>query len=123
VGSNEQNYRLEEAGRLIQSVIPKVEIQDMGADTDFRNYRVDFIKIRKMLGFTPRWGLEEGIKQVVTALESGDIRDYRNPMYSNAKFLSEESNSRLIRPENGWAKELINQEVNPERRSMAVIVH
>jgi hypothetical protein len=78
------------------------------------------MKVRKMLGFTPRWGLEEGIKQVVTALESGEVRDYRNPMYSNAKFLSEENNSRLIRPENGWAKELINQEVIPEGRSMLV---
>jgi nucleoside-diphosphate-sugar epimerase len=123
VGSNQQNYRLEEAGRIIQSLIPKAEFLDMGADTDFRNYRVDFTKIRRMLGFTPRWGLEEGIKQVITALENGEVRDYRNPMYSNAKFLSEENNSRLIRPENGWAKELINQEVKPERRSTVVTAH
>ncbi len=123
VGFNRQNYQLKEAGRIIQSLVPKAEILDMGADTDFRNYRVDFAKIRKMLSFTPRWTLEEGIKQVITALESGEVRDYRNPMYSNAKFLSEENNSRLIRPENGWAQELIKQDVEPEKRSVVVAGH
>ena len=123
VGSNQQNYTLEEAGRIIQSLIPKVEILDMGAGTDFRNYRVDFTKIRKMLSFDARWSLEDGIKQVIAALESGEVRDYRNPMNNNAKFLSEENNSRLMRPENGWAQELIKQEVESEKRSVVVAAH
>ena len=66
-----------------------------------------------MLGFIPRWSLQEGIKQVITALESGEIKDYQHPMYSNVKFLGEEANSHLIRRENGWASELINEEVGP----------
>jgi nucleoside-diphosphate-sugar epimerase len=117
VGSNAQNYRLEEAAHIIQSLVPKAEVVDMGADTDFRNYQVDFTKIRRMLDFTPRWGLHEGIKQVIAALQSGDVRDYRHATYSNVKFLSEENNSRLIQRENGWAHELINREVRRGTRS------
>jgi nucleoside-diphosphate-sugar epimerase len=113
VGSNEQNYRLEEAAEVIQSLVTEAEIVEMGIGTDFRNYQVDFTKITKMLGFIPRWTLQEGIKQVIAALESGEVKDYRHPMYSNVKFLSDESNSHLLRAENGWAYKLINEETEP----------
>jgi hypothetical protein len=95
----------------------------MGADTDFRNYRVDFSKIKKMLGFTPEWTLEQGVKQVIAAFEKGEVRDYRSPMYSNVKFLVEEANSRLIRREKGWAHELIKEEEIPENRSIVARAH
>lgn len=111
VGSNEQNYQLMDIAYLIQKTAPKAEVVDMGADTDFRNYRVDFTKIRTKLQFSPQWTVEGGIEQVIAALENGEVTDYREPMYSNVKFLSEENNSRLIRRENGWAQELIKQEV------------
>src|SRR5438552_120879 len=124
VGSNEQNYQIAEAAQIIQSLVGLdgkfPEITDKGADTDFRNYRVDFTKITKILSFIPRWTLQEGIQQVITALESGDVKDYRDPMYSNVKFLSEENNSRLIRRENGWASELIKEEVK-SRTSPTVV--
>ena len=118
VGSNEQNYQLGDAANIIRSCVPQAEVVDMGADTDFRNYRVDFTKIKKMLGFTPEWTLEQGIKQVITAFENGEVRDYRNSMYSNVKFLVEEANSRLIRREKGWAHELIKEEGMPGNASI-----
>jgi nucleoside-diphosphate-sugar epimerase len=118
VGANGQNYRLAEAAQVIQSLVTKAEIVDMGAATDFRNYRVDFTKIRTMLGFSPQWSLEDGIKQVIAALESGEVLNYGHPRYSNAKFLSEESNAHLIRRENGWASELINEKVRSRTASV-----
>jgi nucleoside-diphosphate-sugar epimerase len=120
VGSNEQNYRLKDAAEIIRQLVPKAQVIDMGADTDFRNYRVEFMKIRKMLGFQCQWSLKEGISQVVAALESGEIRDYRHVMHSNVKFLSEEGNTRLIRRENGWAQHLIKSEAEYGRPSAAV---
>jgi hypothetical protein len=111
---------LGEAAQIIQSLVAQVEFVDMGADTDFRNYRVDFTKITTMLGFIPRWTLQEGVKQVIAALESGEVKDYRHPMYSNVKFLSEENNSHLIQRENGWASELmINGEAGSNGHSAA----
>ncbi len=123
VGSNEQNYQLGDAAHIIQSLVPQAEVVDMGADTDFRNYRVDFSKIKKMLGFTPEWSLEQGVKQVIAAFEKGEVRDYRSPMYSNVKFLVDEANSRLIRREKGWAYELIKEEVKPENGSIVTAAH
>ena len=110
VGSYKQNYRLQDVAQVIQSLVPGSEIVDMGAGTDFRNYRVDFTKIFKMLGFTPQWSLEDGVKQVIGVLKSEQVRDYQHPMYSNVKFLSEESNSHLIPRETGWAHKMIDDE-------------
>lgn len=121
VGSNAQNYQLAEAAQVIKSIIPDVEIVDTGATTDFRNYRVDFTKIARMLSFTPQWTLEAGIRQVMTALESGEIKDYHDATYSNAKSLEGETRSGAIRSENGWAAQLISMAVKT-RTSPAVAV-
>ena len=58
---------------MIQSLVAKAEIVGMGADTDFRNYRVGFTKITRTLGLIPRWTLQEGIRQVIATLESGEV--------------------------------------------------
>lgn len=108
VGSDEQNYTLQQVGELIHRLVPTAEVISMGADGDRRNYRVNFSKIRRVLGFQPKWTLEQGVQQVIDALRSGVIRDYRDARYSNAKFLSEEGVSRLFRYQNGWAHALIN---------------
>jgi hypothetical protein len=70
---------------------------------------VNFSKIRDTLRFVPQWTVEQGIQQVIARVQSGQIADYRDAKYSNVKFLSEEGISRLIRPHNGWAHELINE--------------
>jgi hypothetical protein len=78
-------------------------------DGDRRNYRVSFAKIRNRLGFTPRWTLEQGIQQVIEAIRSGKIGDYRESKYSNVKFLSEEGLVRFMRRDSNWAYNLVAQ--------------
>ena len=55
VGSDEQNYTIDDIGELIKKLIPNAELVNMGDDTDSRNYKVSFRKIRKKLGFIPQW--------------------------------------------------------------------
>jgi hypothetical protein len=95
-------------GETIQRLVPTAEIIHMGSDGDRRNYRVSFGKIRRTLGFKPKWTIEEGIQQVIDALQSGVIADYRDARYSNVKFLREEQALRGLRPQNGWAYALVN---------------
>jgi len=108
VGSNEQNYTIYQVGAIINQFVPAAQIVDQGADTDRRNYRVNFNKIRDILGFAPAWVVEKGVAQVIEAIESGKILDYRDPRYSNVKFLGNERASRLAL-QNGWAEELIRE--------------
>ncbi len=97
VGSDEQNYQIKQLGTLIKEVIPDVEIVHQGEDTDRRNYRVSFAKIRRRLGFVPQHTVREGILEIKEAIESGRIRNYREARYSNYRTLSEEGNATLIR--------------------------
>jgi nucleoside-diphosphate-sugar epimerase len=109
VGSDEQNYTIQQVSDIIHRLVPTAQVVNMGSDTDRRNYRVNFSKIHNVLGFVPQWSVAQGVQQVISRIQSGQIVDYRDAKYSNEKFLSEERASRLIPRHNGWAYELINE--------------
>jgi nucleoside-diphosphate-sugar epimerase len=111
VGSDEQNYTIHQIGQMIHAYVPTARVINKGDEVDPNNYRVGFAKIRKLLGFTPEWTVERGIEQVIQAVESGQIRDYKEPQYSNIKFLTLEGITRLDRHENGWALRLLDEMV------------
>jgi nucleoside-diphosphate-sugar epimerase len=114
VGSDEQNYNISQIGNMIQSYVPTARIVNKGNEVDPNNYRVGFTKIRKTLGFVPDWTVNKGILQVIEAIKSGQILDYRQPHYSNIKFLTMEGITRLDRHESDWASRLINDELYPQ---------
>lgn len=107
VGSDAQNYTLGQVGEIINSMIPSAELICTETDTDRRNYRVDFSRIRKVLNFTPEYTLESGIQQVVEAIHSAQVLDYRDAKYSNAKFLTDEHARQMLTVDRDWAKHLL----------------
>ena len=109
VGSDEQNYTIQEVGEIIGQLVPDAKLVSEGLDTDARDYRVSFAKILNTLRFKPRWTVEQGVRQVVEALATGRVKDYRERKHSNVKFLGDEGASRLIRRQSDWAHELINE--------------
>jgi nucleoside-diphosphate-sugar epimerase len=112
VGSNEQNYTIRQIGDMINHLVPTAVVVNNDEVVDPRNYWVNFNKINRGLGFRPEWTVEAGIDQVIQALRSGKIFDYRDARYSNVKFLTEEGIYRLARSGNGWAYELLNETAN-----------
>jgi nucleoside-diphosphate-sugar epimerase len=114
VGSNGQNYTIQQAADIIHKLVPAAAMISKGQDGDRRNYRVDFSKIRNELGYDPQWTVEKGVQQVLEALRAGKVSNYKDARYSNVKYLTEYGIEQLA-PENSWAKELIAQPpVNPE---------
>lgn len=110
VGSDEQNYTIQQIGEIIKKMVPSAKLLNLGLDGDRRNYRADFKKIRKQLGFVPQWSVAEGIGQVIDVIRSGQVEDYRAAKYSNVKFLTEEENPvSLVRHESSWAYDLVKQ--------------
>jgi nucleoside-diphosphate-sugar epimerase len=103
VGSNEQNHTIEQIGQMVHRLVPKAKLLIDDKITDKRNYRVSFWKIRHRLGFVPQWTLEQGIRQVVDAVARGAVVDYRDPIYSNQKFLSEPGAIEAIRESDDWS--------------------
>jgi nucleoside-diphosphate-sugar epimerase len=110
VGGNDGNMTLGMVGEMVKKLVPDAELIDSGRDGDRRNYRVDFSKIRNLLGFQPRWTVEKGVQQVIDALRSGKVTDYRSALYSNVKYLTEEASSDSVKQYyTGWEKELIEK--------------
>jgi nucleoside-diphosphate-sugar epimerase len=109
VGSDDQNYTIQQVGEIIQRMVPTAELVSMGTDSDRRNYRVDFGKIRNVLGFAPQYIVEQGVRQVIEAIKAGQVKNYQDAKYSNVKYLRQASAAHLIRRQNGWAYELLNE--------------
>ncbi len=97
VGSDDENYRICELGELIQRHIPDVKVVQQGDDVDQRNYRVSFEKIRKQLGYRPRYTVSDGIVELKGALEAGRVANYQDVRFNNVMALSEEGGSLLVR--------------------------
>lgn len=72
VGSDEQNYRVIDMARIVQSIVGG-EIRFRGV-VDRRSYRVSFRKIRETLGFNAIYNVDDGIKQVYHELLTGHLK-------------------------------------------------
>jgi hypothetical protein len=124
VGSDRQNLTLGQLGSLILSKVPSAKLNVVNDNVDKRNYRVNFRRIREDLGFLPLWNISDGIDQVLDAIRNGLVTDYRNPKYSNVRFLEEEGRE-MLKVQNGWAKDLLEmawfvEGLQPESRSMSI---
>ena len=74
VGSNEQNYQILQLGELVSQGIGKKFEYTWYGDPDHRSYRVNFDKIKDVLGFTPDWTPDKGASEIAAALESGEVK-------------------------------------------------
>jgi nucleoside-diphosphate-sugar epimerase len=73
VGSDDQNYQVQQLVHSIIDVIPNVTIHRIPDDPDRRSYNLSFNKIREVLNFTPSRRVHEGIVEIKQALERGVI--------------------------------------------------
>jgi nucleoside-diphosphate-sugar epimerase len=108
-GSNAENYTIADLGKLVKRIVPEAELVVEPVERDRRNYRVSFTKIQMMIGFKPHWTIEDGVHQVVTAIRAGKISDYRDPHYSNERYLHEMNGNGLQRPQIQWAYDLLRE--------------
>lgn len=102
VGCNEQNYQIADLGSLIQEMVPAARIISQPGE-DNRNYRVRFDKIHNMLGFKPKRTVQDGITEIIDAFATGTIKDYRDPLYSNCGYLSQNDRLQQALQRNAWS--------------------
>jgi nucleoside-diphosphate-sugar epimerase len=120
VGSNAENYTIAQVGHIVKRIVPEAELIVEPAGQDRRDYRVNFTKIQMMIGFRPNWTVDDGVRQVVTAIRAGEISDYREAHYSNEKYLNEINGNGLDRPQIQWAHDLIRESASAERSGQLV---
>ena len=83
VGDTSENYTkkmlVDEIGKIIPSIVVKYIVKN----EDPRDYRVNFNKIRDVLGFKITRTVPKGIKEINKIISSGVIADPKNQKYKN----------------------------------------
>lgn len=75
VGSNEQNFQIFPLAKMLADAVGMELKYEWYGDPDKRSYRVDFTKIKRVLGFTPKYTPREAAKEIFQALEDGRVKD------------------------------------------------
>jgi nucleoside-diphosphate-sugar epimerase len=86
VGDAELNHTLQSVAEIIKEVFPDTEVEQV-SNSDRRNYRVNFDKIRNRLGFKARYTVQSGVMDLKVAFTQQVIRDYKDLRYHNQRFL------------------------------------
>jgi nucleoside-diphosphate-sugar epimerase len=89
LGSEDGNYTKDEIVGLVIKRLPDtvVTYKDLTFGGDMRDITVSFEKIHHELGFQTTLTADDGIREVVYALQTGLIRDPQNERYRNAHFI------------------------------------
>ncbi len=88
VGDDRLNITLAQLAQRIKEQLPQTRVERV-CNSDRRNYRVSFRKIRDRVGFTAQRTVENGITEIKEAFQSGQISNYRLPAYNNLASLKE----------------------------------
>lgn len=85
VGSTSENYRLSQLGEIIEGIVPSVDAHYINEIQDMRSYNVSCDRIRDELGFSPKFSVKDGVKEIYDAVRSGEFSDYADRKYYNHK--------------------------------------
>jgi len=81
-GSDMNNFTKRQIVELIEKHVPTASIQYKEHGSDPRNYKVNFSKIRNVLGFKPRYTVEKGILEILSYIQAGNYKsDNKNKNY------------------------------------------
>lgn len=80
-----KNIKILDLAKEVNNVIPcSIELVETSFE-DSRNYRVSAAKAG-LIGFNPTYRVYDGLNEVRMLLESGRIKDFNNPRYSNEGY-------------------------------------
>jgi nucleoside-diphosphate-sugar epimerase len=89
LGSDDGNYTKDEIVALVTKRLPDTVVthKDLTFGGDMRDITVSFEKVRRVLGFETALTVDDGVREMVYALQAGLIRDPHNERYRNAQFI------------------------------------
>jgi len=85
-----QNLTIMRIAELVQEIIGKNVSIETTPTNDNRSYHISSEKIKKELGYEPRYTIEDAVKELKAAFESGKLKDpLTNSLYYNIKRMQE----------------------------------
>ncbi len=92
VGCNTQNYQKIQIAEAIKRFIPDLKIEILRKGADVRDYKVDFSRINRCLGFKNTYTIEDSVDKLLVLLNSGTFGNLHNRIYYNTQALLGEKN-------------------------------
>jgi len=102
VGSDAENYRIGDIGKLVGEVVGDVTVDTRPEVGDPRNYRVSFVKLGQCLRYVPARTVRSGIVELKRALEDGTIGDFRDRRYSNYTTMADDGSLAALQRDDYW---------------------
>lgn len=93
VGSNKQNYRISDLGKLIKKELPHVELIINESSIDGRSYKANFNRIKKDFGFKPEYDVKDAVREIYAAFKDGTIKNLDEDVYYRVKYLMKYTNN------------------------------
>lgn len=89
IGSDQGNLTKDEVVTLVLKRLPETHVnyKDLTFGGDMRDFSVSFEKIRLELGFETKLTVDDGIREVLSALHLGLIRNPQDQRFRNAQFI------------------------------------
>lgn len=89
LGTEKGNYRKDQIVDLILKRLPEttVRYKDLTFGGDMRDITVSFEKIRRELGYKTALSVDDGVREVLHALQTGLIRNPHDERFRNAQFI------------------------------------
>ncbi len=89
LGTDDGNFTKDQIVALVIKRLPETFIQykDLTFGGDMRDITVSFEKIRRELDFAAKLSVDDGIREVLNALQLGLIREPNHERYRNAQFV------------------------------------
>jgi nucleoside-diphosphate-sugar epimerase len=89
LGTEDGNFSKDEIVGFVLKRLPEtfVQYKDMSFGGDMRDITVSFEKIRRELGFKATLTVDDGVREVLNAIQTGLIRNPQDKHYRNAQFI------------------------------------
>jgi nucleoside-diphosphate-sugar epimerase len=83
VGAPDQVLQLNQLANIVKTIIPDTAIRIEDGEPDLTDYHLSCSKVQKILDFTPRWTIAQGVEQIRDAIVEGRYPDPYAPKYHN----------------------------------------
>ena len=89
LGSEQGNYRKDQIVNLVLKRLPEttVRYKDLTFGGDMRDIIVSYEKIRQELGYKTNLTVDDGVREVLHALQTGLIKNPHDERFRNAQFI------------------------------------
>lgn len=84
-----ENRTVNELATLVRETVGGAIEIDVVPTDDNRSYHVSSAKMRRMLGFVPRFTIEDAVRDLCDAFASGKLRAMNDPLYHNIQRMRE----------------------------------